>query len=71
VVQDEGVHIGASRKEKTMARSLLGFTSIATAASDQSSTATVVLPGVFLTWVNFAAALTAVFPTPARDVRHA
>jgi hypothetical protein len=54
-----------------MARSLLGFTSIATAASDQFGTATVALPGIFLTWVNFAAALTAVFPTPARDVRHA
>jgi hypothetical protein len=60
-----------AEKWKTAAGILLGFTSIADAASDESGAGTVVLPGIFLTWVNFAAALPAVFPTPARDVRHA
>ena len=48
----------------------LGFTSIANARSRESGAVAVVLPGLFLTWVNFVAALLAVFPTAARDVRH-
>jgi hypothetical protein len=30
-----------------------------------------VVAGAFLTWVNFVAALPAVFPVSGRDVRHA